>query len=143
MATGKNASLIIAVSSTVGLDSAFTVDLLVEPSGTPINLVYATLIYPTSSVRLIGKDESMSPFAIRLSDPTKADTLDEVIQAQPNPGIDQLAMLAQFTFVAVRSGTITIGVAPSSSVFANDGLGTNVLGSIETSPITILPVPTR
>jgi hypothetical protein len=87
-------------------------------------------------VRLISKDESVSPFAVRLGDQA-SDPLNETIQVQPSPGIESVAPLARFTFEALRTGTATITIASSSQVLANDGFGTNVLGSVEDASITI------
>lgn len=138
-ASGANAVLILTASpSIVREGSMFTVELSVNPSGTAVNLVHAALVYPTTSVKLIAKDESMSPFAIHLGDLDKEDALGEITQVQPNPGINQLARIARFAFTALQPGTISIGIASGSKVLANDGYGTDVLGFTRSLPITIL-----
>jgi hypothetical protein len=120
----------------VRVGDSFPVTLAVDASGTPVNAVDVVIDYPSSSVRLVAKDESESPFAMRLGD-QGSDSLDETIQVQPNPGIESTAPLATFTFQALKAGTATITVAPSSEVLANDGFGTDVLGPVQNTSINI------
>lgn len=136
-ATGKVALMLIVPRGTVvHAGDSFPVMLEVDATGTPVNAVDVAIVYPGSLVRLISKDESVSPFAVRLGDQA-TDPLNETIQVQPSPGIESVAPLARFTFEALRTGTATITIASSSQVLANDGFGTNVLGSVEDASITI------
>jgi hypothetical protein len=102
-----------------------------------VNAVDAVVTYQSASVRLVAKDESVSPFDIRLG--RAPNSLNETIQVQPNPGVESVAPLARFTFQALKAGTATITVASSSQVLANDGFGTEVLGRIEDASITVQP----
>ncbi len=137
-ATEKNASLVLAPPVTlVKVGDRFLVPLIVRPSDFPINVVYASLAYPTS-VRLIAQDASSSPFAIRLHDPDDDDSLQETMQMQPGPGINWPASLATFTFLALRPGVVSISITSGSQVLADDGFGTNVLGSLTNATITIV-----
>jgi hypothetical protein len=101
-ATGKVVLMLIVPRGTVvHAGDSFAVTLWVDATGTPVNAVDVAIVYPGSLVRLISKDESVSPFE------------------------------------ALRTGTATITIASSSQVLANDGFGTNVLGSVEDASITI------
>ena len=115
---------------------SFVVTLELDATRTPVNAVDAALAYPGSLVRLVSKDESITPFAIRLGGQTSS-SLNETIQVQPNPGIASVAPLAAFTFKALEPGTAAITIASSSEVLANDGFGTNVLGSVQNVSLLI------
>jgi len=128
--------LVIPQGTVVRVGDSFPVTLFINASGTPVNALDATIEYPSSSVRLISNDESISSFAIHL-DQNNSDVSNETIQIQPNPGIASLAPVAKFTFTALRAGIVTFTLASSSEVLANDGLGTDVLGSVEAASITI------
>jgi len=138
-ATTKDASLALTLESgSIRTHGIFTVDLYLRPSQTPVNLVYALLSYPTS-VALLAQDTHMSPFALRLADPDAADAARETIQMQPSPGIMQPVRVAAFTFEATRPGTFFITIASSSHVLANDGFGTDILGTIQGVSVTVTP----
>ena len=126
--------LVIPHGIVVHVGDSFPVTLFVNVSGTPVNAVDAVLTYPPS-VGLVAKDESVSSFALRFHQ--ASNSLDEVIQVQPNPGIAFLAPLAKFTFRALQKGVVTISIASSSEVLANDGFGTDVLGPVQNASITI------
>src|ERR1035438_5181053 len=126
--------LVIPHGIVVHVGDSFPVTLFVSASGTPVNAVDALLTYPPS-VGLVAKDESVSSFAVRLHQ--ASNSLDEVIQMQPNPGIAFLAPVAKFTFQALQKGVVTISLVSSSEVLANDGFGTDVLGAMQNASITI------
>jgi hypothetical protein len=128
--------LMIPQSIAVHVGDLFPVTLELNATTTPVNTIDVTIAYPTSSVRLIAKDESVSPLAIRLVN-LPPDDLSETTQIQPSPGIQSVATLAKFTFQALRSGTAAITIASSSQVLANDGFGTDVLGSVQDALIII------
>ena len=136
-ATGKVALMLVVPESTpIRVGDSFVVTLELDATGTPVNAVDAALAYPDSLVRLVSKDESITPFAIRLGGQTSS-SLNETIQVQPNPGIASVAPLAAFTFKALEPGTAAITIASSSEVLANDGFGTNVLGSVQNVSLLI------
>ena len=126
--------LVIPHGIVVHVGDSFPVTLFVNASGTPVNAVDAVLAYPPS-VGLVAKDESVSSFAVRFHQ--SSNSLSEVIQVQPNPGIAFLAPLAKFTFQALQKGVVSISIASSSEVLANDGFGTDVLGPVQNASITI------
>ena len=138
--TTKSAVLALkAGSSTVVVGNRFSVVEYFDPGGISVNAIDAVITYPTSVLKLISKDESVSPFAIRFHDNAAGNTtssaLNEIIQVQPNPGIDYSAPLAVLTFIAIHSGTATIAFTSSSQTLANDGFGTNILGSLEDASV--------
>jgi hypothetical protein len=129
-------TLVVPAGIAVRVGDSFPVTLELDATATPVNAVDVALTYPTSSVRLVSKDESVSPFAIQFGD-LPSDALNETMQVQPSPGVQSVATLARFTFQALGTGTATITVASSSRVLANDGFGTDVLGSIKNISLTI------
>jgi hypothetical protein len=138
--TRKNAVLSVTASSTTTVHAGdlFAITVDVNPFGTPINAVDADVVYPGTLLRLTAKDESLSPFAIRIESNDETSST-EIIQVQPNPGVQASAPLATLTFIALQSGTATISFASSSAVYANDGFGTDVLSSTQRIAITIAP----
>jgi hypothetical protein len=126
--------LVIPHGIVVHVGDSFPVTLFVNASGTPVNAVDAVLAYPPS-VGLVAKDESVSSFALRFHQ--ASNSLDKVIQVQPNPGIAGTAALAKFTFQALQKGVVMISIASSSEVLANDGFGTNILGPLQNASITV------
>ena len=128
--------LIVPQSIVVHVGDFFPVTLELTATTTPVNTIDVSIAYPTSSVRLIAKDESVSPLAIHLVNPPP-NNLSETTQIQPSPGIQSIATLAKFTFQALRSGTVTITIASSSRILANDGFGTDVLGSVKDASISV------
>ncbi|MGA2113125.1 MAG: hypothetical protein ABSH56_00035 [Bryobacteraceae bacterium] len=135
-ATGTvSLALVMPQGAAVSPGDTFQVRLLLDAASTPVNAVDAVISYPSSSMRLIARDESVSPFTMRLGN--TPDVLSEVIEVQPNPGVRGVAPLAQFTFEALRPGMATIAIASSSEVLANDGFGTEVLGSVQDASVSI------
>jgi hypothetical protein len=128
--------LAIPPGSVVRVGGTFAVTLEVNTSGTAVNALDVTIAYPSSSVQLIAKNESMSPFTIHLGE-SHSGVSNETIQVQPNPGIASSATIARLTFRALRAGSVTFTIASSSEVLANDGSGTDVLGSLQNASITI------
>jgi hypothetical protein len=88
-------------------------------------------------VKLVAKDESVSGFAISFDHPIDPPEL--IMQLQPNPGVSTLTPLAVFAFEALMPGEVTITLTSSARVLANDGFGTDVLGSVDSATVTILP----
>lgn len=128
----------IPQGSVVHVGDTFGLTLEVNPSGTAVNALDITIAYPSSSVQLLAKDESMSPFAIHLGK-GRSGVSNETIQVQPNPGIASSATIARLTFKALRVGTITFTIASSSEALANDGSGTDVLGSVGSATVVVKP----
>jgi hypothetical protein len=128
--------LVILQESVVRVGGTFAVILEMNGSGTAVNALDITIAYPSSSVQLIAKNESMSPFTIHLGE-SHSGVSNETIQVQPNPGIASSATVARLTFKALRAGSVTFTITSSSEVLANDGSGTDVLGSVQNASITI------
>jgi hypothetical protein len=118
---------------------SFSVDLVVDPKGIDINAVGAKITYTTSTAHLTSNDEAMSPFPLHLTEPFAPVDFSRVVQVAPNPGVTVSSTLAQFNFIALSPGTTTITLGTSSLVLANDGFGTDVLGSLQNATVTILP----
>jgi hypothetical protein len=136
--TRKDASLILVPSATsTRVGQTFSVDLVVNPGGLDINAVGAKIIH-SSSTQLMSNDESMSPFMIHLTEPFAPTDISRVAQVEPNPGITTSSTVAIFYFVALSPGTTTIILTTSSLILANDGFGTDVLGSIQNATIAVL-----
>jgi hypothetical protein len=136
--TRKDAAFVfIPASSIASVGSSFRLTLAVDPKGIPVNAVGAFVTYPTDLVKLVAKDESVSGFAISFDHPSDPPEL--IMQLQPNPGVSTLTPLAAFTFEALMPGEVTITLTSSARVLANDGFGTDVLGSVGSATVTILP----
>jgi hypothetical protein len=128
-------TLVIPQGMVVHVGDSVEVTLELDATATPVNALDVLIAYPTSVISLVAKDESMTPFGIRLGQ--TPDTLDETIQVQPTPGISSVTQVARFTFRARSAGTAAVTIASSSEVLANDGFGTDVLGSVENVSITV------
>jgi hypothetical protein len=104
------------------------VDLLVQPNGQAINLVNTTINFPTSTLILKKVDHLKSPFALYFIYPDKDGSV-EVTAMQPFPGIAEEAVIATLTFETIVTAEANLTLADNSSVLANDGFGTEVLGT--------------
>ena len=94
-ATKKAVLMLIAPRGTVRVGDSFSLTLELDATGTAVNAVDVTIAYPASLAQLTAKDETVTPFAIRLGGQTP-DLLAETIQVQPSPGIESLTPLARF-----------------------------------------------
>ena len=135
----KDAMLKLIPSTTViKVGQSFSVSLVVDPKGININAVSVRITNTTNTVTIVSDDESMSPFLLHLTAPLAEADFKRVVQIQPNPGITTPAVIARFTFVAVAPGSTTIMIATSSLILANDGFGTDVLGSVQNATFTVI-----
>jgi hypothetical protein len=139
--TKKDAVLeLVPATTSVKVGQSFSLALVVDPKGIDINAVGVRVDFPSTTL-LTAKDETMSPFPLHLTDPTASSDLRRAIQVIPNPGITASATIAEFTFKVLTPGTTTIIINSSSIVLANDGFGTDVLGSIKNAAITVYAAP--
>jgi hypothetical protein len=110
---------------------------LVDPIGQAINLVNADITYSTSTLRLVGIDSEVSDFSLNLIKDSRAGAV-SVIAMQPWPGVASGSIVVDLVFLALKAGPAEIDFAPSSTAFANDGQGTEVVTSAEPANFIII-----
>ncbi len=112
-------------SSTVG--KIIKIILSVEPFGAPVNLVNSYISYSTSTLKLLAIDYDSSPFSIFM---TGVDSPGRITATafNPSPGISKRSEVAALFFRVLDPGEVELKIMRGSSVMANDGFGTDVLG---------------
>jgi hypothetical protein len=111
------------------------VKVVANPHGHSINLVSATLQYPTDILNPVATDYAGSDYSIFLDDGDVATSSGEVsvVAMQPYPGISQSSLVASFTFQVKKAGTVAFSFATGTEVYADDGLGTET--GIDAQPL--------
>lgn len=129
-----------SVSRTAG--STFTVTVSVSSADTAINAVSGVISFPTNALEVAGISKTGSIISLWVQEPSFSNSQGTVTfeGIALNPGYQG----SGGTIIAVTFRTKTAGSATlrfsSSSVLANDGVGTNVLTGSGSASISILPV---
>lgn len=140
-AGAASASLYLAPSSgTYTVGNTFSVELKVNSGGVPINAADGTLVFNTTDleVRSISKDGSV--FSLWVQEPTFSNSLGTINFAggKPSPGFTGAGgVIFNITFKAKTAGTVDLTFA-AGSVLADDGKGTNILGSMKGGNYTLV-----
>ena len=135
-----NASLYLSPSTgvyTVG--NTFSITVKVNTGGMAINAAEGTLVYSSDKLEVVSLSKSGSIFSLWTTEPifSNSNGTVEFGGGAPNPGYTGAAgQIITITFKAKISGTATISFS-SGAVLANDGQGTNILGSLGNGSYTL------
>ncbi len=162
LAKAQKASLYLAPSTgTYTVENTFLIQVKVNSGGVAINAAEGTIIFDPNDLEVVRLSKEDSIFTIWVQEPTFSNSLGTINFAggKPSPGF----IGAAGTILNIYFRAKTVGIADvifsQGSVLADDGKGTNVLGSLGsgnyklvvkeiTSPLSeekkreILPQPT-
>jgi Cohesin domain len=116
--------------------STFTVRVMVNSSGKPINAAEGTLTFNPSELSVISANRSGSIFNLWVTEPTVSGGSISFSGGLPSGYTGTAGNIMTVTFKAKGSGTVKVNFS-SGSVLANDGMGTNVLSSMSGGTFTV------
>lgn len=111
----------------------FLVQIRLNSGGTAINSADGKLTFDTNKLQVAGISKEGSIFTLWVQEPTFSNSNGKIEFAggKPSPGfIGTAGKIATITFKAKSSGKANVNFS-SGSIFADDGIGTNVLTSME------------
>lgn len=119
----------------------FTVYPRVNTGGAATNAYQAEISY-TSNIQAIGISKGGSICSLYTTEPSYTLSTASISCGLPTPGYNGTSgSLGSITFRALTVGTATVSYAGGSKVLANDGSGTNILGSVSGANISIVTPP--
>jgi len=129
LAEAKGASLFFSPSSesfTIG--DIFSVQLLVDTAGMPINAAQATIYFPADKLKVLNISKDDSVFSLWPQEPAFSNSTGEIsfVGGLPHPGCQEIENLITIEFVAEKVGTANF-TFDKAQVLASDGQGTNIL----------------
>lgn len=117
-----------------------TLDVKVNSLDTSINAVSAVISYPSDMLKVVSTSKDGNIISLWTEEPkTQRDRIafEGVIL---NPGFQGASGLVfRITFEAKKEGVARIGFS-EGALLANDGLGTNLLTSLGSTSLTVIPV---
>lgn len=127
----STATLYLATTQgTVLLNSIVSIDLFVSSPQQSVNTYDVTVNFDNNFVRPLFINKAGSLCTIYVRELAIGETNARITCGQPTPGFQgNLGKIAMISFQTLREGTTGITISPSSQVLANDGNGTNILGS--------------
>lgn len=145
-------SLVVAAGATLGFSPAsdtvtegetFAIRLVVNTGGQAINAAEATIDFPKDRLDVKSVSKSGSIFTLWPIEPSASNATGTVTFSGgvPNPGFTgSSGRIITLNFLAQKPGSakLTIG---NAQLLANDGKGTNILGSVGSATITIKEKP--
>src|SRR3989338_3809449 len=154
-ALAANATLSLTpASQTLNLNDNFAVEIRLNTSGNAVSAVSAYLNFDTSRLQFVSADYTGSAFDIQAEEVISGNSI-KITRGKLPPGVSSSnALVAKVNFKAIASGTANVSFALTSPgqgpsrVIKNDGLGTDILGSIlggnytVGSPTTLAPTLT-
>lgn len=130
-----------STSSTVYLGQSFNIYPKVNTGGVSTNAYTVNMTFP-GTIAPIAISKSGSICSLYTQAPSYTAATASINCGLPSPGYTGTAGgLGSVTFKAMSLGTATISISSSSKVLANDGLGTNILGSRVSKTITVVEAP--
>ncbi len=140
----------LALSPSTGVYTAngiFTVNVLVNTNGKPVNAADGVLSFDTSKMSVVSVNRSGSIFNLWVTEPTFSNSAGTVnfSGGLPSGYTGKSGKIMSVTFRLAGAGTAKASFS-SGSVLANDGRGTNILTSMGSGAYTIqaaaiTPVP--
>lgn len=130
------------------IGDTFLVQIRLNSDGTSINSADGKLTFDTNKLQVISVSKDGSIFTLWVQEPTFSNSNGKIEFAggKPSPGfIGTAGKVATITFKAKSSGKANV-TFNSGSIFADDGIGTNVLTSMENGSYQIsdeetIPIP--
>ncbi len=143
------ASLSLSPSTqTLKVNDSFTVDIRLNTGGQTVTAMASNLNFDNSKLQVLAVDSSSSAFGVTAEEVISSNVI-KISRGQVVPGIlSGNALVARITFKAMASGTANVNfslTAPGSGpsrVIKNDGLGTDILGSVTNGSYTITAAST-
>src|SRR3989344_3155317 len=151
-ALAANATLSLTpASQTLNLNDNFAVEIRLNTSGNAVSAVSAYLNFDTTRLQYVSTDYTGSAFDIQAEEVISGNSI-KITRGKLPPGVSSTnALVAKVNFKAIASGTAAVsfqfngaGQGPSR-VIKNDGLGTDILGSVAGGSYTVAsttPAPT-
>lgn len=140
-ARAQKASLYFVPSSgTYTVGSTFLIQVKVNSGGVAINAADGTIIFDPDKLEVTRLSKEGSIFSLWVQEPTFSNSLGTINFAggKPSPGfIGAAGTIFNIYFRAKTAGTANLNFA-SGSVLADDGKGTNILGSLGTGVYTLV-----
>jgi len=145
-ANGQKASLYFSPSSgTYTVGNTFLVQVKVNSGGVAINAADGTIVFDPDKLEVVKISKEDSIFTLWVQEPTFSNSQGTISFAggKPSPGFTGAAgTIFNIYFRAKTSGTTNLTFA-SGSVLADDGKGTNVLGSFGTGVYNLVAKETK
>lgn len=116
--------------------STFTVRVMVNSAGKPINAAEGTLSFNPSELSVVSANRNGSIFNLWVAEPTVSGGSISFSGGLPSGYTGAAGNIMTVTFKAKGSGPAKVNFS-SGSVLANDGMGTNVLTSMSGGTYTI------
>jgi len=138
-------------SQTVNVNNNFSAEIRVNTSSNAVAAVSAYLNFDTTRLQYVSTDYTGSAFDIQAEEVISGNSI-KITRGKLPPGVSSTnALVAKVNFKAIASGTAAVsfqfngaGQGPSR-VIKNDGLGTDILGSVAGGSYTVAsttPAPT-
>lgn len=129
-----------SASGSYSVGQVFSVPVLVSTvGGDPLNAVSGVISFPTNILQVLSIDKTGSMINFWISEPSYSNSEGTINfeGGSYNPGFSGSGgKVINILFKAKKTGSATLSFI-SSSVLANDGLGTNILDSANPTTITI------
>lgn len=123
--------------------STFDVSVLLNSQGQSINTVQVDISFPADKLRIVKPSSDKSLLAIWLEPPVYSNVngTAHLVGVIPNGITTSSGLVSTITFEAINPGTAVVEIRSSSSVLANDGLGTQTLSGLGRATFSITPRP--
>lgn len=119
-----------------------TVDVKINSQKQSVNAVSGALSFPTSLLQVVSISKEKSIINLWTEEPRLISNKILFEGIILNPGFQgSNGVIFHIIFEAKKSGSVSINFN-EGSILANDGLGTNVIGSLGSSNFKIIPSPT-
>lgn len=142
-AAGRATLIVSPQSETVTVGSNFDVSVFLDTQGASINTVDLNLKFPQDKLEIVRPSGGKSFIAIWPEPPSysNAEGSAHFLGGIPNGITTEDGLVVTVTFKVKATGSAAIVVLPASKVFANDGLGTNILTGFGRGVYTLVPKP--
>jgi hypothetical protein len=123
--------------------STFDVSVLLNTQGQSVNAVQVDIKFSADKLRIVKPSSDKSLLAIWLEPPVYSNTngTAHLVGVVPGGITTESGLVSTITFEAIASGTATIEIQSTSSVLANDGLGTETLTGFGRASFSLSPKP--
>lgn len=123
--------------------SIFEVPILINTKGRSVNTIELNIKFDPTKLSIVKPSTGKSVIGLWIQPPTYDNTKGTASVAGSIPGgiVSDSSLILAITFQAKAVGTALVQVLDTSSVFANDGVGTPTILSFNRGTYTILPKP--
>lgn len=123
--------------------STFDVSVMLNTNGHSVSAIQLDIKYSPDKLRIVKPSADHSLLAIWLEPPVYSNTdgTAHLVGVIPNGIKTDNGLISTITFEAIASGQATIEVRSTSSVLANDGIGTELLSGLGRASFSLTPKP--